>query len=274
MKTELQQLLKARFAHLVAPSPQVSTITGEPSGSTKHASDGTAPDGPRALVAAPSPAHPGQPENTTHREAIGQSIATARSVLPRRVLGIAAVVTVAAAAITVALVARHGDSDSADVEPARRAEAGALRIPPQDSTQSRSPRVAPASHDVPAPVVPPAVTSHSSTLIVVTEPSDAMVRIEDATTLIAAARSPLTIPVTQGARLRITAELSGHASVSQTLTVDEQDRHTVTLTLAPVARAASTTPRRESPTTRKPSSRAPHRPAKPKEPDYIDEIIK
>jgi hypothetical protein len=115
-------------------------------------------------------------------------------------------------------------------------------------------------------------------MVIVTEPSGAMVHIDDATHPLAAGPSPITIYVPQGAQIRIHAELIGFTPVNQAITVGNRDRQTIRLPLTPAAHAAPQLPAPTTPATPpivvKPGPKPPRPPTKPREPDDTDEIIK
>jgi serine/threonine protein kinase len=211
-KAELQHLMRARFPERVAhtaPTPPIA----EPPGAA------TAPDSPHALVA------PWQAESTTHSHAVGQSTADLVGRSRRRSrLAIAALGVGIGAAATVAILAtRHGDRSTPGVQ------SPAATDPPFPKSSANSTRT-PTVNAPSAPALPA-----TSSLAISTEPTDAMVRVEDATKMIASGRSPLTVPVPQGAHIQIRADASGYEPALKAITIGELDQQAVVLALVPSA---------------------------------------
>jgi serine/threonine protein kinase len=220
-RAELQQLMLVRFPQLDGlPPPGLASATTSAPASSQSAVRGTAPDVPHALAVAAPTAHPVQP--TPH------SYSAVTSPTPRRRVAMAVFgAAVAAASIGVIAVVRGGAATGrVDSQPL----APSPNNPPRDPRPSAPPQSA---------AVPTHAPSSLSTVIVMTEPSDAVLHVSDATSLIAAGRSPLTLQVPPGAQIRIQAELSGFVPLTRPLTVGGQERQTVTLALAPVESTSS-----------------------------------
>ncbi len=252
-KLELQQAMRARF-----PDRAARSLLPPPAGS----SEPNAPGSPRALAA-------WQPEGTTHSHAVGQSAIEAPAHPPRswRVAAAAIGVGLGAAVAVAALVGQHrADPTSVTPDPAAMmpspTPAPRSPVPPSSATLQRPPN---ASAPSPSPV------TAMSTLAIVTEPSDAMLRVEDATKLIAAGRSPLTLPAPQGTRVRIRAEATGFEPMTKAITIGDVDQQAVTLSLVPLARpdlAHSTSVPQSNPAPiAKPAPKSPRSPAKPTDSD-------
>ena len=257
-KIELQQLLRVRFPERAAHSPLTPPLA-----SSEPASAGTEPDSPRAFgLAAPR-----LPESTTHSHAVGQAATAApiRGARARRVAA-AAIGLGLSAGVAIAIVAgRHG---AAAPDRAPAAATAATTLPPSPPPQT-VPKPQPASSETASssPVPVPAM----STVAIATEPSDATLRVEDATKLLAAGRSPLTVPLPQGAHVQIRAEATGFEPTMKTLTIGAADQQAVTLTLVPsapaVPRPPQINPRSVTSPASKPAAKSPHPVTKPAEPD-------
>ncbi|TMQ21434.1 MAG: hypothetical protein E6J91_02640 [Deltaproteobacteria bacterium] len=216
-----------------------------------------APDSPDAAAA------PWRPEGTTHSHAVGQTASGAPGRRATR-LGLAAIgVGLGAAAVIAVLAGRHGSQATPVLPDLASSPTTHTQMPDSSATTAR----------VPAAVAPSSSARLAmSTLAIATEPTDAMLRVEDATKLIAAGRSPLTVPVPQGIRIQIRAEAPGFASALQAITIGELEQKAVTLSLVPVARlpsAPTSAPTsiaspiaKPAPTSSRPaSSRSPEKPA-------------
>jgi len=253
-KAELQQLLRARFPERAAHTAPTSQIAESPGAAT-------APDSPHALVA------PWQAESTTHSHAVGQSTADLVGRSRRRSrLAISLGVGIGAAATVAILAIRHGDRSTPGVQ------SPAATDPPFPQSSANSTR--PPTVNVPSA---PAIPSMSS-LAISTKPTDAMVRVEDATKLIASGRSPLTVPVPQGARLQIRAEASGYEPVLKAITIGELEHQSVALALVPSAYRQLSPPTNEPKSSAapvaKPAPKSPRPPAsRPVKPAETDDKI-
>ena len=254
-KAELQHLLRSRFPERAAHAPLPSAVASP--APAVPAAAAMAPDSPDAIAA------PWRPEGTTHSHAVGQ---TANGAPGRRAarLGLAVIgMGLGAAAVIAVLAGRHGSQATPVLPDPASSPATHTQMPDSSATTAR----------VPAAVAPSSSARLAmSTLAIATEPTDAMLRVEDATKLIAAGRSPLTVPVPQGIRIQIRAEAPGFASTLQAITIGELEHQAVTLSLVPVARlpsAPTSAPTsiaspiaKPAPTSSRPaSSRSPEKPA-------------
>lgn len=241
-RAELQELMHARFPQVDGlPPPCVpSTASSQPT------ERGTTPDAPHALAVAAPTAQPMQ--RTPSSLSAVSPPRPPRRALAMLVFGAA----VAAATVGVLAVVRGGaPTNRADSQrPASSPHGAASEAPPGASPQ--------------AAAVPPhaSIAVPLSTLIVMTEPADAVLNVSDATSLIAAGRSPLTLQVPPGAQIQIRAELPGFASLVRPLTVGGQERQTLTLALAPVEQSPPTTAKTVRHPLPAPTSRPPARPAR------------
>ncbi len=255
-KAELQHLMRARFperaAH-TAPTPP----SAEPPGAA------TAPDSPHALAA------PWQAESTTHSHAVGQSTTDLAGRRRRRSrLAIAALGVGLGAAATVAVLAvRHGDRSTTSAQPPDPLPATPPPLSQSSASSTRAP-VAPAAPPLPA----------VSSLAISTEPTDVMVRVEDATRLIASGRSPLTVPVPQHARIQIRADAPGYEPALKAITTDELEHQAVALALVPSANPQpsppTNDPKSSAASVAKPAPKLPRPPAsRPIKPAETDDKI-
>jgi eukaryotic-like serine/threonine-protein kinase len=240
-RAELQQLMLARFPQLdgrpspAQPSASPSDVSSQP---TVRA---TASDAPHAMAVAAPTAHPVLPTPPSYSAA---TLPTPR----RRIVAIVVFgAAVAAATIGVLAVVRGGSATG-------RATSPHFEPSPSSKSSEAGPSVPASAATATKPV------SSLSTVIVMTEPDDAVLRVSDATSLIAAGRSPLTLQVPVGAQIRIQAELPGFAPLMRPLTVGEQARQTLTLALVPVDSATSGKTVRQPPA---PTSRPIAKPARP-----------
>lgn len=100
--------------------------------------------------------------------------------------------------------------------------------------------------------------------------------MEDDSKLIAAGRSPLTLPVRQGGRIRIRAEATGFEPATKTVTIsDDVDQEAVSLSLVPIAHPEpphlTSAPQPNPAPVAKPAGKSPRSPTKPTDAD--DKII-
>jgi hypothetical protein len=265
-KLELQQLLRMRFPDIAAHSPPL------PPGPSDR--EPTTPDSPRAFgLGAPAP--PLWPvERTTHGDAAGQAAAEPSGHEPtRRILRITAAMLGLGAAVAVAFIVRRGDREATSADTTRTAAPALPGAPPTTPALSPPPQVAPTPHNGPvAPASPPPIAARPlTTMVIMTAPSDVMVRVEDTAALIAAGRSPLTVSVRPGAHVQIRADARGLEPTTKAVTVGDQDQQTIMLTLAPVTPAIPQPPvpihRSSSDPVAKPAARATRSPTKPTDPD-------
>jgi hypothetical protein len=252
-RAELQQLMLARFPQLDGrPPPGLPSASDATSQPTAR---GTAPDTPHALAVAAPTAHPVQP---TPRGYSAASLPVPR----RRIVATVVFGTVVAAATIGVLAVVRGGS------PTSRATSQRLESSPSGQSSDTRPAVPPASV-----AAPPHAPSSLSTVIVMTEPGDALLQVSDATSLIAAGRAPLTLQVPIGAQIRIQAELPGFVPLTRPLTVGERERQTVTLALAPVDSTGSGKTVRQNPAAvSRPVAKPPHSASKPTVP-ADDQVI-
>ena len=214
---ELARLLAERFperARRVPAPPIASSPTDAPGQSS--------PDRRAFAVSSADSAGPPWQLSSTTGHAQGQAVGSPAH-RARRWPWIAAVVVLLATLPVVAWM-RHTDP--------RAAEAASDARPTSTDTASTRPAVAPPVPSAPPPPAPSAAPS-PVTATIATEPPGATVRIEAPDLPPKAERSPLTIHVRPGTRVRLRAELEGFQAGRQDTTIDH-DGQAVVMTLVPL----------------------------------------